>query len=323
MIFHSIDKKFNGNAIKKLQKKRKIIEKKHYKYMAAFLANEITNKLSTSSTKEIKTPFGKVDFKITGNDNCIVFKQSKRVPNDYNSLSEYLDKKFCNKDILEIIYTYISMPYTGDVKNIKEFNNKINITKPEDDYLAVFCGILMIAEPLRFHDGGGHARGCIRRVYKLLKNESHPYSIVFGNDGEKFKGKKEAMAVFAHKGRLDRLRDYDQNQLFAIGGKQQELNQLLNKKEYENDASIEDNASRMSYFDEDVSDDESFDEDGELLNKSKNYPSSSSKENDNKLVKCIVCNKMVSNYIKFGQSEYWCENCITNNSNSSSTENEN
>ena len=227
--------------------------------MAAFLANEITNKLSIGSTKEIKTPFGEVTVKITGDDNCMVFKQSKRVPNDYNSLSEYLDEKCCNKDILEIIYTYISMPYTGDVKSIKEFNNKINITESEDDYLAVFCGTLMIAEPLRFHDGGGHARGCIRRVYKLLdKNKPQPYSIVFSNAGKEFQGQKEAMAVFAHKGRVDRLRDYDQNQTFAIGGKQQELNQLLDKNEYENGTSIGDNASRMSYFDEDVSDDEDY-----------------------------------------------------------------
>ena len=257
MIFHLINKKFNGNATEKLQKKRKIIEKKHYKYMAAFLANEITNKLSIGLTKKIKTPFGEVDLKITRNKEYLISKG--KIFGDYINLSEYLDEKCCSKDILEIIYTYISMPYTGDVKSIKEFNNKINITESEDDYLAVFCGTLMIAEPLRFHDGGGHARGCIRRVYKLLdKNKPQPYSIVFSNAGKEFLGQKEAMAVFAHKGRVDRLRDYDQNQTFAIGGKQQELNQLLDEKEYENGASIEDNASRMSYFDEDVSDDEDY-----------------------------------------------------------------
>ncbi len=126
-----------------------------------------------------------------------------------------------------------------------------------DGYLAVFCGILMVAEPLRFGDGGGHARGCIRKVYKLLKKESKPYSRVFGSAGETFKNKCEAMAVFAHKGRTDRQRDESTSQSFAVGGKQQEFNQLSPRtKQYESDDSIQDNAIRMHFFDEDISDDE-------------------------------------------------------------------
>jgi len=256
MIRKLISENFGGEAIPKIQKKIKIIKKEHYKYMAAFLANQVKG-LKTSTT-EINTPFGTVTVKKTGDSDCIIRKDGD--PGDYKQLSNYLDANCLDEMVLTTIYKYLSMPYISSVTSIKEFNSKVD-ARISDDYLAVFCGILMVAEPLRFGDGGGHARGCIRKVYKLLKKESKPYSIVFGNEGDEFEKEKESMAVFAHKGRTDRQRDKSKSQPFAVGGKQQELNQLsTGTKQYESYDSIQDNAIRMHFFDEDISDDEDIKE---------------------------------------------------------------
>lgn len=256
MIRKLISEKFGGEAVQKIRKKRKIILKGHYKYMAAFLADQV-KMFKINTKKTIHTPFGEVSVTKTSNSDCIIFKDG--APGDYEQLSSHLDTHYLNEGILTTIYNYLSMPYISSVTSIEGFNSKVIDARMTDNYLAVFCGILMVAEPLRFGDGGEHSRACIRRVNKLLieEKEMTAYSKVFGSTGKSFKDKCEAMAVFAHKGRTDRKRDESTSQRFAVGGKQQELNQLSSEtKQYESDDSIQDNAIRMHFFDEDVSDDE-------------------------------------------------------------------
>lgn len=279
MIRKLISGSFDGEAIPKIQKKIKIIQKGHYKYMAAFLADQVKG-LATSTT-EINTPFGTVTVKKTGDSDCIISKDG--APGDYKRLSSHLDTcYFNNEGILTTIYNYLSMPYISSVTNIEGFNREVIDARTPDDYLAVFCGILMVAEPLRFGDGGGLSRSKIRKIFKFMKGGKikNPYSVVFadasqiidlGTDKD-----KEGLAVFSHvdgatqkavrEGKAKsaspgsdkrkwRSKCPDPN--FIPGGKKQQLNQIAGSPGYdESQASFYDNLERIHHFDEDVSDDE-------------------------------------------------------------------
>ncbi|MDO4503794.1 MAG: hypothetical protein Q4B84_01415 [Clostridia bacterium] len=283
MIRKLISGSFDGEAIPKIQKKIKIIQKGHYKYMAAFLADQVKG-LATSTT-EINTPFGTVTVKKTGDSDCIISKDG--APGDYKRLSSHLDTcYFNNEGILTTIYNYLSMPYISSVTNIEGFNREVIDARTPDDYLAVFCGILMVAEPLRFGDGGGLSRSKIRKIFKFMKGGKikNPYSVVFadasqiidlGTDKD-----KEGLAVFSHvdgatqkavrEGKAKsaspgsdkrkwRSKCPDPN--FIPGGKKQQLNQIAGSPGYdESQASFDDNLKRTHHFDKDVSDDEDIKE---------------------------------------------------------------
>lgn len=287
MIRKLISEKFDGDAIQKIRKKRKIILKGHYKYMAAFLADQVKG-LATSTEKIINTPFGTVTVKKTGtisNPDCIIFKD--RIPGDYKQLSSYLDAKCLDEMVLTTIYKYLSMPYISSVTSIEKFNSKVVIDAQRlNDYLAVFCGILMVAEPLRFGDGGGLSRSKIRKIFKFMKGGEikNPYSVVFADasqiinlgtdkdteglavfshvDGATQKAVREGEAMFASPGsdkRKWRSKYPDPN--FIPGGKKQQLNQIAGSPGYdESQASFDDNLKRTHHFDEDVSDDEDIKE---------------------------------------------------------------
>lgn len=287
MIRKLISEKFDGDAIQKIRKKRKIILKGHYKYMAAFLADQVKG-LATSTEKIINTPFGTVTVKKTGtisNPDCIIFKD--RIPGDYKQLSSYLDSKCLDEMVLTTIYKYLSMPYISSVTSIEKFNSKVVIDAQRlNDYLAVFCGILMVAEPLRFGDGGGLSRSKIRKIFKFMKGGEikNPYSVVFADasqiinlgtdkdteglavfshvDGATQKAVREGKAMFASPGsdkRKWRSKYPDPN--FIPGGKKQQLNQIAGSPGYdESQASFDDNLKRTHHFDKDVSDDEDIKE---------------------------------------------------------------
>lgn len=279
MIRKLISGSFDGEAIPKIQKKIKIIQKEHYKYMAAFLADQV-KRLAINTTKTISTPFGNVNVRKTGNFDCIISKNE--APGDYKQLSSYLDANCLDEMVLTTIYNYLSMPYISSVTSIEEFNSKDIDAHITDDYLAVFCGILMVAEPLRFGDGGGLSRSKIRKIFKFMKRGEikNPYSVVFADasqiinlgtdkdteglavfshvDGATQKAVREGKAKSASPGsdkRKWRSKCPDPN--FIPGGKKQQLNQIAGSPGYdESQASFDDNLKRTHHFDEDVSDDE-------------------------------------------------------------------
>lgn len=280
MIRKLISEKFDGDAIQKIRKKRKIILKEHYKYMAAFLADQVKG-LATSTEKIINTPFGTVTVKKTGtisNPDCIISKVG--IPGDYKQLSIYLDANCRDEVVLTTIYKYLSMPYISSVTSIEKFNSIIDARRL-NDHLAVFCGILMVAEPLRFGDGGGLSRSNIRKIFKFMREKKivNPYSVVFADasqiiilgtdkdteglavfshvDGATQKAVREGKAKSASPGsdkRKWRSKYPDPN--FIPGGKKQQLNQIAGSPGYdESQASFDDNLERMHHFDENVSDD--------------------------------------------------------------------
>lgn len=284
MIRKLISGSFDGEAIPKIQKKIKIIQKEHYKYMAAFLADQV-KRLAINTTKTINTPFGNVNVRKTGDFDCIISKN--RTPGDYKQLSIYLDTNYLNEVVLTTIYNYLSMPYISSVTNIEEFNSKVVIdARLSDDYLAVFCGTLMVAEPLRFGDGGGLSRSKIRKIFKFMKEGKivNPYSVVFADASQIINlgadKDTEGLAVFshvdgatekaAHEGKAKfaspnsdkrKWRSTYPDPNFIPGGKKQQLNQIAGSPgNGESQASFDDNLKRMRHFDEDVSDDEDINE---------------------------------------------------------------
>ncbi len=119
MIRKLISGNFDGESIPKIQKKIKIIQKGHYKYMAAFLADQV-KRLEIKKIVTINTPFGTVTVKKTGtisNPDCIISKD--RTPGDYKQLSNYLDDNYLNEVVLTTIYNYLSMPYISSVTSIE------------------------------------------------------------------------------------------------------------------------------------------------------------------------------------------------------------
>ncbi len=283
MIRKLISENFGGEAIPKIQKKIKIIQKEHYKYMAAFLADQV-KRLAINTTKTINTPFGNVNVRKTCDFDCIISKN--RTPGDYKQLSNYLDANCLDEMVLTTIYKYLSMPYISSVTSIEEFNSKVIGARMSDDYLAVFCGILMVAEPLRFGDGGGLSRSKIRKIFKFMKGGEikNPYSVVFADASQIINlgtdKDTEGLAVFSHvdgatqkavrEGKAMRVspgsdkrkwRSKDPDPNFIPGGKKQQLNQIAGSPGYdESQASFDDNLKRMRHFDEDVSDDEDINE---------------------------------------------------------------
>lgn len=201
MIRKLISENFGGEAIPKIQKKIKIIQKGHYKYMAAFLADQV-KRLEIKKIVTINTPFGTVTVKKTGDSDCIIYKDG--APGDYKQLSNYLDANCLDEMVLTTIYKYLSMPYISSITSIEEFNSKVIGARMSDDYLAVFCGILMVAEPLRFGDGGGLSRSKIRKIFKFMKGGEikNPYSVVFADASQIINlgtdKDTEGLAVFSH-----------------------------------------------------------------------------------------------------------------------------
>lgn len=231
----------DGNgANKKIKNKQDAIKNKkttqHYTYMLPLLANKFEKECKKEGNNfDFYTPFGKVNVQRPKNGDCWVSCGVEK--GKYENLLIYLDdiKNKCTKLELIKIYDYLSMTYdeilleNGEI-DIGEFNKKVkeqfgNIAEiePTDKRqasFAAFCGVLMVAEPWRFKDGGGLSRGTIRTVYKILNklvtfkvincgdqfvierlqyNDKYKikdsYGFVFGESGPG----GEALAVFAHK----------------------------------------------------------------------------------------------------------------------------
>lgn len=254
------------------------------KYMSTFLANKFEKECKTF---DFCTPFGKVKITNPEKFDCLV--SCNNIPGDYKNLSGDLDK--CTKLELIKIYNYLSTKYDESLLengkiNIDKFNRKIvqrfgDVSNSipsgnQQKSLAVFCGVLMVAEPWRFKDGGGLSRASIRRVYKfMIGGVEKPFTIVFSDASgflkeniEKYLPQQfvnvegldvmlnleDGLAVFSHDNKKDKRKS--DSALYIPGGKQQQLNQIEGRITYEKQESFKDNAIRMQSFDEDVSDDE-------------------------------------------------------------------
>lgn len=202
---------------------------------------------------------------------CPYLDSYYQIDYDYKSLAPYIDDfQGTNKEaVIREIITYLNMPYDDSVlggksleyylgenakfskRDIYDLLNRFSstvrtkwwtngwwtngrwTTRPAnpDGNVAVFCGILMFAEPFRFELGEGDAlvRSCIRTTRKLLKGEkviskeldknfddSQPdhsnyiseisksaFSYVFGNKGPN----GEPLALIAPKGGKARTRN--------------------------------------------------------------------------------------------------------------------
>ena len=197
------------------------------------------------------------------------------------------------------IYEYLSMRYDSRVNSIGKFNKEVkaqfgNIaeiepTNERQASFAAFCGVLMVAEPWRFKEGGGLSRASIRRIYKfIIDGVDNPFTVIFSNASEFLKKKeniqkylpklgmylnesvkieellkclcvnfssKEGLAVFSHNSTNNEWRKFERAKY--ISGKQQQINQLSDGvTSFESEESVYDNKFRMHFFDEDVSDDE-------------------------------------------------------------------
>lgn len=305
-------------ANKKIKYKR---DNKIQKYMSVFLANvveeiKIYPKFYDRKSKEILqefkedtipcsdrvdicTPFGKVYMIKTKNERgkteCVV--SCVKTNGDYNSLACALNN--CTKTELVKIYEYLSMRYDSRVNSIGKFNEEVkaqfgNIaeiepTNERQASFAAFCGVLIVAEPWRFKEGGGLSRASIRRIYKfIIDGVDNPFTVIFSNASEFLKKKeniqkylpklgmylnesvkieellkclcvnfssKEGLAVFSHNSTNNEWRKFERAKY--ISGKQQQINQLSDGvTSFESEESVYDNKFRMHFFDEDVSDDE-------------------------------------------------------------------
>jgi len=139
---------------------------------------------------------------------CPYLNSYYQIDYDYKSLAPYIDN-FQGTDkeaVVNEIITYLTMPYNDNVLGgnsleyylgenenfslddiydlLNRFSSTVRTkwwkngrwtTRPEnpDGNVAVFCGILMIAEPFRFELGEGDAlvRSCIRTTRKLLEGK--------------------------------------------------------------------------------------------------------------------------------------------------------
>lgn len=262
--------------------------------MLPLLANKFEKECKKEGNNfDFYTPFGKVNVQRPKNGDCWVSCGVEK--GKYENLLIYLDdiKNKCTKLELIKIYNYLSTKYDESLLengkiNIDKFNRKIvqrfgdvSNSIPTDNRqksLAAFCGVLMVAEPWRFKEGGGLSRASIRRIYKfIIDGVDNPFTIVFSDASDFLKEKgnikkylpqfvnveglgvmldsKDGLAVFSHNSANKEWRKIEGANY--IGGKQQQINQLSDgDTSFESKESVYDNKFRMHFFDEDVSDDE-------------------------------------------------------------------
>lgn len=302
----------DGNgANNKIKNKQDAIKNKkttqHYTYMLPLLANKFEKECKKEGNNfDFYTPFGKVNVQRPKNGDCWVSCGVEK--GKYENLLIYLDdiKNKCTKLELIKIYDYLSMKYdeivleNGEI-DIGKFNKKVkeqfgNIAEiePTDKRqasFAAFCGVLMVAEPWRFKEGGGLSRASIRGVYKLISDGvKKPFTIIFFDASEFLKSKsnimkyfpnlcvglnksikieellkklsvmdlKDGLAVFSHDKKEKRKTNFFRKNAYPYGGKWQQEDQINGECNNfkESQESFKDNEFRMHFFDEYVSDDE-------------------------------------------------------------------
>lgn len=190
--------------------------------------------------------------------NQIFYYGQNQIFYDYVQLAKYVDTfgKEEKKEILETIFNYLTMPKDGEgivtrgdlnslYNIVNYFSNRVkkiwwngNRPRRADGNLAVFCGILMFAEPFRFRLGEGDARerAYIRRAYKLCDTRDDSVSYVFGKSGPEGK----ALALNAQE-----------------GGRRRTLNQMdPSKAEKEDKNSLKEGEKIDNLIAQDISDDE-------------------------------------------------------------------
>ena len=190
--------------------------------------------------------------------NQIFYYGQNQIFYDYVQLAEYVDTfgREEKKEILETIFNYLTMPKDGEgIVTCGDLNSLYNIVnyfsdrvkkiwwngnrpRQADGNLAVFCGILMFAEPFRFRlgEGDARARACIRHAYKLCDKRRDAVSYVFGKSGPEGK----ALALFAQK-----------------GGRRRTLNQMDHSKAKDEDEdSLKEGEKIDNLIAQDISDDE-------------------------------------------------------------------
>lgn len=262
-------------------------------------------KFKGNSEGTLQTPFGTVSVRVDRNCQREIFGPDN-IKWSYVNICKQLDD-FVQRSIksgkndtaillIKTILEYLERPSIPGIQSIDQVKQPIinihGLSSSQQHAAACLCGTLMLAEShtSRVPTGGKWERAAMRGVLRT-KN----FDWVSGGDADL------GSYIPSHSSKKSKWRASYPNG-FVTGPAQAKSIVEGTKSAFETPVSFQVNKHFTKKLEEDLSE--------------------SSNEEDI-FVKCIVCDKIVSNYIKFGQSEYWCENCITNNSNSSSTENGN
>ena len=209
-IFHNDNNKSIDKLIKKIE-----MNQKECKYMSGELCKLLKEVKEDFIT--LQTPFDIVYIKLKKNKKSEVNETEVHSGpwSSYVNLSKAIEELIPDKQerlkSLEKIYEYLSILKDENIKNIKQFNNKVenafNVknTNEYNEYgenirkkgkqeeeskrrknipLAYLSAILMISEPFRFNDGGGLSRGAIRYIYINLTSNNDDNAISNALGGE-------------------------------------------------------------------------------------------------------------------------------------------
>lgn len=270
-VNNKVNNDYDGEAIDKVNEKIDL-EKEGSNYMSGQLCQlvdlwELNNKKKKKKKRKLfklQTPFGLASVTLKRR-NEIIFGKLK-----YKEIAKNITKNNeANTKNIEIIHNYLNIPSDENIKSIEDFNRKVEV-KPE--YLELksrkefetLSAILMLSDPYRFKDGGGFARGAIRKAYDdINKGDDKALIKIFGDGGDKFKSVSEADYIPAQyddskkPGNRDKRRKTSGN----LGGVRRTLHVLkfakdnkYDKKEYnEKQESIENNKGRFAKFNKYVS----------------------------------------------------------------------
>lgn len=271
-IFHNDNNKSIDKLIKKIE-----MNQKECKYMSGELCKLLKEVKEDFIT--LQTPFDIVYIKLKKNKKSEVNETEVHSGpwSSYVNLSKAIEELIPDKQerlkSLEKIYEYLSILKDENIKNIKQFNNKVenafNVknTNEYNEYgenirkkgkqeeeskrrknipLAYLSAILMISEPFRFNDGGGLSRGAIRYMYvNLMNGKNDAISYTLGSKKEK------SHLLFAResgkKYLINKIEEYKNKNIENVENKNTENNMEIDSAEDENT----ENNMELGYLSED------------------------------------------------------------------------
>lgn len=270
-VDNKVNNDYDGEAIDKVNEKIEL-EKEGSNYMSGQLCKlvdlwELNNKKNRKKNRKLfklQTPFGLASVTLK-RKNEIMFGKLK-----YKEIAKNITNNGeATTENIKIIHDYLNTPSDENIKSIEDFNKTIK-EKLECKKLKsrkefeTLSAILMLSDPYRFKDGGGFARGAIRKAYDDIdKGDGKALIKIFGDGGDKFKSVSEADYIPAQyddskkPGNRNKRRKISGN----LGGVKRTLNVLkyakdnkYDEKEYnEKKESIEDNKKRFAKFNKYVS----------------------------------------------------------------------